>query len=193
MNGKRLLLPLLMLLMLSACGPIIGQAMKSKEGVKNFSVTEGSLADLVPGSALLVYGPFEKSAGAYYIAKGEDAFDFSEKFQQNGFFRTELSIEHTYKKLQQTADRLRNKTPQQLKEELSLDILPATILFGTITHRETVIAPSRGLVMEVGFRLEFFDVASKKTTVVEVSVRDLAQNCIPSIVKEIVGKSGRKA
>lgn len=63
------LMPLVMLL--SSCGPIIGQMMRFSEGVKDFKVVEGDLAVLSRGRNILVVGPFDKVPGAYYIARGD--------------------------------------------------------------------------------------------------------------------------
>ena len=77
-------------------------------------------------------------------------------------------------------------SPAQLRERYNLEQDPARVVFGTIMKRQTVIAPTRGVVMIVAFRLEFYDPASRDSTVVMVAVRDLAERCIPLAVEELV-------
>ena len=66
---------------------------------------------------------------------------------------------------------------------MQLEYRPDYLLFGTILQREMTVAPTRGLVMTVGYRLEFYHLATGESTVVEATVRDLFPDCIPSIVK----------
>lgn len=181
----RNLLPLLSLLVLAGCGPIYGQAMRASEGVREFRVVEGSLADLQPGGALLVYGPMDKTDRAYYICKGEDASELASALQSAGLFDTELHIERPFKQVQPTAQRLRGMSAAETRETLGLDILPDRILFGTILVREITVAPARGVIMTVGYRLEFFDPATQKSTIVEVTVKEPADQCTHLIVEEL--------
>ena len=51
----------LCLLLLSACGPMIGGMMVSSNEVKDFKVVQGNLSDLRPGSHAVVIGPFDKT------------------------------------------------------------------------------------------------------------------------------------
>jgi len=190
MNAKRFAV-LGLALFLTACGPIWGGLMKIEEGIKQFEVRSGSLSDLHPGRTLLVFGPFAKTDEAFYICRGEDAAQFNAEFNRAGLFRSELYLERNYKELAQTAQRLRATPPGQLQEELGLDIVPELILFATLTRRETTVAPARGVVMEESFRLEFYDTSARTSTVVEVTVRDLAERCIPTLVKEMADRLGR--
>ena len=82
-------------------------------------------------------------------------------------------------------EQVRGLTPEQLRERYGLAEAPTRVVFGTIMKRETVIAPTRGVVMIVAYRLEFFDPASKDSTVLVVAVRDLAERCIPLAVEEL--------
>jgi len=190
MNARRFAV-LGMVLLLSACGPIWGGLMKIEEGIKAFEVRSGNLSDLRPGSSLLVFGPFAKTDEAFYICRGEDAAQFNAEFDRAGLFRSELYLERNYKELAQTAQRLRATSPEQLKTDLELDIVPEKILFATLTRRETTVAPARGVVMEESFRLEFYDTRLRTSTVLEVTVRDLAERCIPTLVKELADRLGR--
>jgi len=182
----RIILTLLFLLTLSACGPIIGQMMKASEGISQFDVISGSLTSLSPEGSLLVYGPFAKTKDAFYISRGEDAANFAAELKDQGVIQTRLFIERNFDRLEQTANELRGKTPEQIQNDLGLERRPNIILFGTILHRKTIIAPARGVIMDVGYRLEFYDLGSRKSTIVEVSIKDLAEDCIPRIVEEIV-------
>lgn len=184
MTGK-IFISLLMILCLTACGPLFGQMMLSDNGIKEFSVKKGSLNDLKQGESLLVYGPFEKTDEAFYICRGEDAAHFAAELKKAGF-QTELFIEHTFKNLQNTAESLRGKTPEQLREELQLDILPDKILFGTILHRHFSVAPTKGVEVHEGFRLEFFDLGTGRSTILEISDEELVQNSVPSIVSSLI-------
>ncbi len=190
MNAKRFA-AIGLVLLLTACGPILGGLMKIEEGIKQFEVRSGSLSDLRPGRSLLVFGPFAKTDEAFYICRGEDAAQFNAEFVRAGLFRSELYLERDYKALEQTARRLRATAPEQLKTDLGLDIVPDTILFATLTRRETTVAPARGVVMEESFRLEFYDTRAGTSTVLEVAVRDLAERCIPTLVKEFAERLGR--
>jgi hypothetical protein len=42
------------------------------------------------------------------------------------------------------------------------------------------------------YRLEFYDIGTRESTIVEVSIKDPAENCIPRIVEEIVGQRPEK-
>ncbi|ALC16839.1 hypothetical protein DSOUD_2072 [Desulfuromonas soudanensis] len=182
----RIVLTLLVFLLLSACGPIIGQMMKASEGISQFEVTSGSLTSLRPEGSLLVYGPFAKTSKAFYISRGEDAANFAAELQEQGVIQTRLFIERDFDRLEETAKGLRDQSPEQIKSDLALERRPDILLFGTILHRKTIIAPARGVIMDVGYRLEFYDLGTRESTIIEVSIKDLAENCIPRIVEEIV-------
>ena len=174
--------------LLASCGPIFGQMTKGGDGVKEFDVVQGSLATLRPGAKLLVYGPFAKTAEAYYICRGEEAAHFATAMAEAGLFGTDLYLEHTYNKVEKTAAALRGKSPEQLKAELELDILPDTILFGTLLRRDATVAPTRGVLMDITYRLEFYDVKSRQSTVLEMRVKHLAERCVPEVVAELKKK-----
>lgn len=182
--NRRILLTLLLSLALAACGPIYGQMMLADNGIKDFSVRKGRLSDLRRGESILVYGPFAKTGDAFYICRGEDAAHFATEMQKAGF-KTELYIEHTFKNLQQTASALRGMTPEQLRSELQLDILPDKILFGTILTRHFSVAPARGVEARQSFRLEFFDLKGRDPLVVEIASEEMVQDSIPGMVAEL--------
>jgi hypothetical protein len=178
------------LILMSGCGPIIGQLMKASEGMKGFEVLDGDLRSLQAGGPLLVYGPFDKTSEAFYIARGEDAADFRTEMAEAGLFETELYLERVYDQMSRTAEVLRSADPGQIQRDFGLSAAPSKILFGTILHRETIVAPTRGLVMSVGYRLEFYDLQTGESTVIEMAVRDLVRNCIPRMVRELAHRIG---
>lgn len=182
---KRLILLLGAVLLLSGCGLIYGQMMGAGDGVKSFRVVEGRLGALQPGGTLLVYGPFAKTDAAFYICRGEDAAKLSEALGKAGPFHSELYLERDYDHLERTARALRDESPQHLQASLGLDAPPQWLLFGTILQRSTSVAPGRGVEMAVAYRLEFFNIASRESTVVEVGVQELAQKTVPLVAEEL--------
>ena len=186
---KRLLPLMLCLPLFVACGPILGQMMKASEGLKSFEVVDGNLSDLPEGKNLLVLGPFSITDEAFYIARGEDAANFSRGFKNSALFQTTLYIERQFDKVGDLEAKLRTSTPQQIKEMLDLKSPPDLILFGTILHRSTIVAPARGVVMDVGYRLEFIDLGTGSATIVEISVKELFEQCVPRVVSEVTRRT----
>ena len=115
---KRLagLMPLLLLL--SSCGPIIGQLMKVSEGVKDFRVISGNLAELDKARNILVVGPFAKAPGAYYIARGDEAGMFSQEINNTDNLHAELYIGNRYGDLAEMVSSIKSKSSAQLKKEI---------------------------------------------------------------------------
>jgi hypothetical protein len=193
MKKLRLLTALALLLVLSACGPIYSVVSKASEGIRDFEVVEGNLSILKPQGRLLVYGPFGKTDQAYYIAKGEDAAQFAASFDRTGFQESELYLEKNFAQLEQTAQQMRAKNAARIKEDYGLQAAPDTILFGTLLERGPVtVVPFRAVFLTT-YRLEFFDVASGSSSVVEVQVKMRYEEIIPSIVEEIVRRAGYAA
>lgn len=190
MRSKNLLL-LAMVLLLTACGPIIGQLMSASEGIKEFEVRSGRLEDLGGNRSLLIFAPFAKTDQAFFICKGEDEEHFAAEFNRVGLFKAEAYVERDARQVQQRREGLKEKSPEQLRQELGLERAPDLILTGTLLRRETTVAPSRGVVMDDSWRLEFYDPATRSSTVLEVVVRDLAEECIPELVKELARRLGR--
>jgi hypothetical protein len=178
--------PLLALtLLLGACGPIIGGVMVLGNGVKDFRVINGSLATLRPGAKLAIIGPFDKTAEAFYICRGEDDAYFASSFRQNGLFAAELAIPDRFPKQMPKATDWRGKSPAEVQQALRLSAPPDYVMSGTILRREMVAAPMQGVIMKVAFRLDFLELATGKTTSVETCVEELFQDAIPAIVKEM--------
>lgn len=182
----------LAVLLLGACGPIIGGMMVAGNGVKEFRVTSGSLETLRPGARLAVIGPFDKTAEAFYICRGEDDAYFASSFKQTGLFAAELSIPDRFPKQTPKAADWTGKSGAEVQQALSLASAPDYLMSGTILSREMVAAPAQGVIMKVAFRLVFLELASGKTTTVEVAVQELFQDAVPAIVKELGRQLGRR-
>lgn len=191
MRAYRALLPLLPLA-LASCGPVLGQAMKASEGVRSFEVTQGSLGQLRTGSRLLVFGPFAKTEQAFYICRGEDAADFSSALADQGLFRTELYLERNYNRLEAAAAEVRQKTPTQLRADLGLEAEPEAVLFGTILHRSMIVAPTRGVITDVGYRLEFLDLGTRASVTVELAAKVPFERAVGDLVRELAERRGRE-
>ena len=177
------------LLMLSSCGPIIGQMMKVSEGIKSFRVIAGDISVLKGKKDVLVVGPFAKEPGAYHIATGDDAAMFYQEINALNNVDAQLYIGPRYGDIKEMVDSLRSLDQARLVGELHLKKEPDLLLFGTIMERDTIVAPMRGIIMQVAYRLEFHDPASKSSVVVEVKIKEHFKDCIKSIVAELVRQS----
>lgn len=183
---------MLAVLLLGACGPIIGGIMVAGNGVKEFRVTNGSLATLRPGAKLAIIGPFDKTPEAFYICRGEDDAYFATSFKQNGLFAAELAIPDRFPKQYPKVADWRGRTPAEVQQAFKLSAAPDYLMSGTILRRDMDAAPAQGVIMKVAFRLDFLELATGKTTTVEVEVQELFQNAIPEIVKEFGRHMGRR-
>ncbi len=181
----------LCLLLLTACGPMIGGMMVSGNGVKDFDVISGDLADLKPGSQVAVLGPFDKTAEAFYICRGEEAAFFTSSFNQTGLFSAELAIDTRFPEVLPTAKQFRGQSPAAVQAALELSKIPEIVMSGTILKRDMVAAPAQGVIMTVTYRLEFLNLASGQTTVAEVKVKEMFQDAIPETVNELARQLGR--
>jgi hypothetical protein len=186
--------PLLVLavMLLGACGPIIGGMMVAGNGVKDFRVVSGSLTTLRPGARLAVIGPFDKTPEAFYICRGEDDAYFASSFKQSGLFAAELAIPDRFPKQLPKAADWRDRSGTEIQQAFQLSAPPDYLLSGTILRREMVAAPAQGVIMKVAFRLDFLEVASGKITSVEVAVQELFQDAVPAIVAELSRQLGRR-
>jgi hypothetical protein len=172
-------------LLLSGCGLIYGQLTKGGDGIKSFSVIQGTLAEIKAGGDLLVYAPFEKTDQAFYVARGDEAANFATSLQQAGLFRTEFLFERDNDDVAKTGQKLRGMTATEVQTFASMQNAPRTILFGTLLARSESVAPTRGVLMDITYKLEFYNIASRKSTIIEVQVRDLAENCVDSVVNDL--------
>ncbi len=183
---KRILVLMPLLLVISSCGPIIGQLMKASEGVKDFRVISGNPGELKTARNILVVGPFAKAPGAYYIARGDEAGMFFQEINNTDKLHAELHIGQRFGDLAQMVSTIRSKSPAQLKNEMGLQNQPDLVLFATILERETIVAPTRGIIMRVGYRLELFNPATNGSTVLEIIVKDHFKDCVKLVVGEML-------
>jgi len=182
-KGIVLLLPLL--LILAACGPIIGQLMRVADGVKNFQVVGGDLSSLRKGAHVLVVGPFDLAPGAWEIARGDEAALFATEFNRAEFFNAELHMGDRYAPAAKGIAEAKAKSAAQLKADYGLEAEPDVLMFATVLNRDTIVAPARGVIMEVAYQLEFFNPATGKSAVVRVTVREQFKDCIKLVVAEL--------
>ncbi len=185
MKTSTLLRFFLLSLLLSGCGPVIGQVMRIADGLKEFELTQGKIEDLAGGGELLVYGPFAKTSEAFYICRGEDAAHFAEELVKAGLFQSSLRLDREELDPSRAAALLKTLGAEELRRKFGLEKAPEKVLLGTILYRRTIVAPTRGVVMDVGYRLEFYDPRSRQSTVIEVAVRDLAERTVPRLVEEL--------
>jgi hypothetical protein len=178
----------LCLLMLTACGPMIGGMMVSSNGIKAFQVLEGDLSDLSPGNRVAVLGPFDKTSEAFYICRGEDAAAFASAFNQTGLFMAELAIDTRFPDELPQASQFKGRTPADLQKDLGLEEAPDLIMSGTIMKREMIAAPANGVIMTATYRLEFINLGNSQTTVIEVTTKELFQDLIPETVEHLAKK-----
>ena len=175
----------LVVLLLTACGPIIGSMMVSNAGVKDFKVVSGQLSDLKAGSKILVLAPFAKAPEGFYICRGEDASVFTTSFNDAGLFVADFHMEDRFEDNSALISKLKKSSPAEIQSQLSLNDSPQYLLTGTILSRETVAAPKQGVIMKVTYRLEFTNLENSTNTVIEVEVHELFQQAIPAVVKEL--------
>ena len=173
----------LCLLLLSACGPMIGGMMVSSNEVKDFKVVQGNLSDLRPGSHAVVIGPFDKTPEAFYICRGEEAAAFTTAFNLSGLFKAELEVETRFPDKLPQARHFKGQTPREVQKELGLEMVPSLVVSGTILSREMVAAPAQGVIMTASYRLEFLDLESGEITIIEVLTKELFQDVIPQTVE----------
>jgi hypothetical protein len=179
---------LLLLVLLAGCGPIIGAAMVSGGGVKDLNLVEGRLQDLQAGSSVLLVGPFAKTAQSYYICRGDETAAFVSEFNSLGLFQADYYLGDRFAEPEDKLERLKAMTPDAIKAELGLKVAPQLLVSGVILHRSMVAAPAQGVLMDVGYRLEFFNLQTRQTVRLEVRVKDLFQDCIADVVNELRAK-----
>jgi len=185
-------LAMVALLLLSACGPIIGSMMTSSNGIKEFRVVSGNLTALRPGARLAVLGPFATTPASFEICRGEEAASFAANFNQTGLFATELAMTNRLAKpTPRSADWL-GQSPASVQKAMGLANPPDILMSATILHREMVAAPAHGVIMKVGYRLDFLELNSGQTVTVEVSVQQMFQDAVPASVTELAKRLGRR-
>jgi hypothetical protein len=180
----------LLMLTLSACGPMIGGMMVAGNGVKDFKVLQGDLSNLPSGSRVAVLGPFDKTPEAFYICRGEEAAAFSSAFNQSGLFSAELDVKTRFPEELPQASQFKGQTQAEVQKALGLQQSPDLIMSGTILSREMVAAPAQGVIMTVAYRLEFLNLGNGRTTVIEVAIKEMFQDVIPETVEYLVKQMG---
>jgi len=173
------------LLVLTACGPIIGGMMASGGGVKDFKVTSGNLSDLKPGSHIVVLGPFDTTDMAFHICHGEDAAALSGAFNRSGLFISTLKIDERFPEPYPVVNSYQGQTAQQVQAALALEQAPDLLLSGIIMKREMVTAPAQGVMMRVRYQLNLLVLATGKLVQIEVEANDLFEKCVPEIVAKL--------
>ncbi|MDO9081187.1 MAG: hypothetical protein Q7U44_10340, partial [Desulfuromonadales bacterium] len=173
---------------LSGCGPILGQFMGRGEGLKSFEVVSGQSPQFKAGASILVFGPFAKTADAFYICRGEDAAKFSDEFIRHGL-NSELYLAHGSAGRVTLAE-AKKMSGAELRTALGLTSPPDYLLSGTLTLRKMTVAPARGVVMEEAYDLELLDLRTQTTSRYRVAVKDLAQETIPDVAAALVEKFG---
>lgn len=176
----------LALFFLAGCGPIIGASMVSDGGVKDITTTAGQIQNLVAGSSVLVVGPFDKTEQAYYICRGEETANFTSAFNSLGLFQADYHLGNRFADASEKIARFKKMTPAQIQAELVLKAAPQLLVTGVILHRSMVAAPAQGVLMDVGYRLEFYDLQTRQITTVEVQVKDLFQDCITDVASDLL-------
>ena len=186
----RLLATAILLAVLGGCGPIIGQAMRSSTGVKDFQAPEGSLGDYAAAKHVVVFAPFAKAEGAYFICRGQDEADLAEGLAKAGLFETVFYMEREPRKVEETLATLRSLSPAELRTRLELPWEPDAILSGTLLARDETVAPTVGIIQDLRVRLDLYRLDSGKSSVVEIAVREIHKDTIPRIVSELKARVG---
>lgn len=84
------------------------------------------------------------------------------------------------------------QSPAAVQQAMGLARTPDLLMSATILHREMVAAPAQGVLMKVGYRLDFLELASGQTVSVEVSLQELFQEAVPATVNELAKHLGRR-
>lgn len=177
---KRIFLPLLLLLSLSACSLYKGPA--TVPGMKSLAIASGRISDLRPGSRVLVISPFTRTRDACYICRGEDAANFAESFSELGLFATELRFDDDPEAL--LADLL-HQSPAQIQERFGLNGPPDLLLEGVTMKRKVLFNISSDVTMNAAYLLTFHDLHSGGKTVIKADVHDSFELVAPTVVQAL--------
>lgn len=210
MNQVKFLLLLACAVLLSACGPLTGQKIKATEGLKGYKVVSGDVANLKGVKNLLVFGPFigtgeqlqtctpgvdclyPYNRDIHFVTKYNDAQRFAEGLKKARLFDTELFLQVHYDKAEETVNRLKGMDSRQIQAEFNLKQPPELVLFGTVDKRNLEVAPLRGVVVDVAYRLEFYNPDSRQTTLLEVAVKGLFDEDLKTIISELNSRMAAK-
>jgi len=186
MKTRFWLVALMLVIPLAGCGLIYGQLTKAGDGIKSFAILQGDLAVLKGGGDLLVYAPFGKTDNAFYVARGEEAAHFAATLEEVRLFQTEFLFERDVDDVEKTAQMLRGMSAEAAQEYAGMARAPRLILFGTLVERHESVAPTRGVLMDITYQLEFYEIASRQSTILEVRVKHLAEECVNVVVSDLV-------
>ncbi|PLX43015.1 MAG: hypothetical protein C0608_00955 [Deltaproteobacteria bacterium] len=181
MKQLKNLLLIVTALSLVSCGPIMGNLMTMGGGVKDIEVTKGDTATFKAGKKLLVLAPFLKGEDGYYVSRGDDAANLLDAINGISLFEGQFLFEPDYYSLEKKAAEYKSMSPKELKALSELDFTPEYLLVGTILSRDTVVAPTRGVMMDVTYSLEFVDLSSGENLIIKVRAKDLFPEVAPDI------------
>jgi hypothetical protein len=185
MRKLRLALAALICITLCSCGPIIGRLMTAGGGVDDFDVISGDLSAVEAGSEMVIIAPFMKGPDGSYLSRGDDAANLMDAMNEAGTFKTSLYFESDYVGLNAATAKLKELGPAELKVATGLKTTPRYLMTGTILGRDTITAPTRGIMMEVSYRLEIVEIETKKSVTIDVTADDLYPRVTPAIAEEL--------
>jgi hypothetical protein len=185
MRILRLVLVALVCIPLSSCGPIIGNLMAAGGGLKSFEVVSGELSSIEAGAELVIVAPFLKGPDGSYLSRGDDAAELMDAFNESGAFKASIYFDGDYNNLNANTAKLRGLDPEGLKAAMGLKAAPRYILIGTIQGRNTTVAPTRGVMMQVSYTLEIIDPKAGESAKVEVDTKDFYRKVAPGIAEEL--------
>jgi hypothetical protein len=129
-------------------------------------------------------GTFPFTSDIIFITNHNDAQRFAEGFKQADLFDTELYLEAYYDRIEETVKRLKTMNSLEIKKELDLKHLPEMILFGVVKKREHKVAPLRAIIIDVQYELEFYNLDSRQSTVIDVAVFEMYKEDLKTIIQE---------
>jgi len=159
--------------------------MVAGNGVKDFQVVRGDLSSIRTGSHLAVLGPFATTESSFEICRGEEAAAFATSFNQTGLFISELAMNNRLAETIPRSSDWRRISPEKAQRSLGLSNPPDMVMSATILYREMVPAPAQGIIMKVGYRLDFLELISGNETTVEISVQQMFRDAVPASVESL--------
>lgn len=172
-------------LVLTGCGAVLGQIMGATTGVKDFRVVQGDVREFGAVKTVLVFAPFEKAEGAWAICRGEDEALLAQGLAKEGMYQAEYYLERDLDAPAATLKTLQSETPERIRESLKLKAAPEAILSGVLLARDETVAPTVGVIQDLRLRLDLRTLATGKTSSVEIAVRALHRDLLPMIAKEL--------
>jgi hypothetical protein len=174
-------------LYLTSCGIIVGTVMTSGGGVDRIEIISGEVANFKTGGNLLVLAPFLTGEDGYYISRGDDAANLAKAMNSAKLFNAKILFDSDYNNLESATKEYKAMSAAKLQESAGLDTPPEYLLVGTILSRDTIVAPMRGVMMDVSYRFELIDLTTREVLVFEVEANDLFPKVASGIVDELAG------